>query len=123
MVDTHSFDGRIDRTLLPLDDVHNLAREEKQRRGELVLQALSGRKPEALHYLQTIVNNIGNSANHDPSNDIWAEDLLCLMMAMLDNESFLNQLEEQLCDMRTGFCPQGRTTRLWQVTLPFYATL
>lgn len=123
MVDTHRFDGCIDKSLLPLDDVHALSHDEKKQRGERVFQALSGRKEEALHYLRCIIDSTGNPANYDASNDIWAEDLLSLMMVMLENTAFLDQLEEQLCDMRTGFCPQGRTTRLWQVTLSFYATL
>ena len=69
--------------------------------------------------LCSIIADIGSQRNLDTTNGISADDVLCLALPHVTNADFLNCLEEQLLGMSTGFCAQGRTTRLWQVVLAF----
>ena len=64
------------------------------------------------------------SPNYDPSNKLWAEDVLYLCYEIHRGDSLngresdlLQILAEQLHDMSTGACPPGRTTRLFQVVV------
>ena len=116
-LDTHTYDGKI-ATLLPqLHDIQNLSLEEKKTRVEpLTKLPLSA---EAQHYLQGIIAAFGSGQNIDPTNSLNADDLLCACVPFKDNEDFRKQFNEQLCDMRTGFCPQGRTHRLFQLVQAF----
>ena len=51
--------------------------------------------------------------NQDPSNDVNALDLLYFCFQLLPN--YHRELQEQLEEMASGACPQGRCTRLWNV--------
>lgn len=57
-----------------------------------------------------------NTNNYDPLNDIYADDILFLILICLKyREMDCNILYEQFEEMGTGFCPQGRVNRLLQV--------
>lgn len=73
----------------------------------------------AIGYLTAIVRDVGTPANHDPSNSLCADDLIVACWEHRMNEDFMRELEAQLEDMRTGFCPQGRTHRLFQLLAAF----
>jgi hypothetical protein len=56
--------------------------------------------------------------NNDKINNINAEDLFVRVFRLvkkLKNDFVYEMLAEQLSDLRTGPCPQGRTSRLYQV--------
>lgn len=62
--------------------------------------------------VQSYVNNDGS--NYDPINKIDCSDLMYIIAKKYNND-LLPDLIEQLEDMKTGFCPQGRTIRLLQI--------
>lgn len=122
VLNTHTYDGNLAITDLSLLNIVKCwTQEQKSKCGSELIQHLSNR--QALVYLQTIVASIGTSANIDPSNNLVADDLICLAWLLRNNNSFITELEIQLLDMATGFCPQGRTHRLFQVLLAFVKQL
>ena len=67
---------------------------------------------------------VENQQNYDPTNDVDATDILCSIYDIYSTdpskkEIIENLMKEQFEDMATGFCSQGRCTRLLQV---FFAT-
>jgi hypothetical protein len=116
-LNTHSYDGQLNPSLLlELDTVQRLSLEEKRTRAQ-DLMAKIRIHPMAMQFLSLIVRDMGTAANIDSTNDINADDLICLCWNYRDNRNFIMLLEEQLLDMATGFCPQGRTHRLFQILL------
>lgn len=72
----------------------------------------------AIHGTRLIIANIGQTGNMDHTNQKAAEDILVLLAkhVLEKDHEFLPMIEEQLQDMvQLGQCPQGRTTRLWQL--------
>lgn len=78
--------------------------------------------------LNTIINDSlsdrrGSGPNYDPKNNLHAEDLLYLCAEKILDENFKSRDDFififmiQCEDMRTGMCPQGRTTRLFQTLM------
>lgn len=120
-LNTHSYDGKINSGQIPdLESVKFLSLERKRECGKEFIAAVSGKiSPPALSYLSQIVASIGSSANIDPTNGLIADDMICLCWVFRENPEFLSVLETQLMDMATGFCPQGRTHRLFQTLLAF----
>ncbi len=73
---------------------------------------------KALEIFKQLVVDIGTEGNHDQDNHLRVEDLLYeIAYLLLEVGLTLHSqiLEEQLLDMASGMCPQGRTTRLCQV--------
>ena len=120
-LDTHTYDGKLDITLLPdLIAITELPIDYKlERAHDIRTIAAMTFNPLALHYLDGIISSIGTSNNKDPTNGLSADDLLCLCWLYRENSSFMIELETQLLDMGTGFCPQGRTHRLFQTLMAF----
>ncbi len=108
-MNTHAYDGKIKNELY----FKQLTLDEKLQKGQELLQCLNN------PYLQIIINDIGTSKNYDPTNCLNADDLLCLCWEYKDDEDFIQELNIQLLDMATGFCPQGRTHRLYQLLVAF----
>lgn len=111
MRDVHEFDGKIP---MRLEKIYT----EEEMRGVLHDAGfLRQMVPDAQRMVHRIMTE--NSANNvDPMNHHM--DARQLLVALLDRSSQLSDLppllEEQLLDMiRLGPCPQGRTTRLWQL--------
>ena len=60
--------------------------------------------------------------NYDSTNKLDAIDLLyviCMLSVHMNNDSMLLLLKEQLEDLQSGFCPQGRTIRFMQIISSF----
>ena len=73
-----------------------------------------------------VVENAQKPSNFDPSNNIYSDDILveiCKKMVSVSAEKhhdILVNIAEQLSDMyNLGQCPQGRSTRLYQLYLSF----
>ena len=68
-------------------------------------------------------NTIASGDIYDPSNKIYVYDLLYILEKLCemyeDPTDLLNMLGEQLDDMSSGLCVQGRTTRLYQLMISF----
>ena len=118
-LNTHRYDGHLRmEDLLFLEEVKEWTPEKKKDQGLRLLADLK-LDPPAHYFLLGIVNSIGTPANYDPSNSLCADDLVCLCWMHRKNPDFKIVLEFQLMDMATGFCPQGRTHRLFQTLLAF----
>jgi hypothetical protein len=72
------------------------------------------------------INNfttISFADTYDPSNKIYVYDLLYILEELCkgyeDPTDLLNMIGEQLDDMSSGLCAQGRTTRLYQLMISF----
>ncbi len=111
---THTYDGQLKINFTTPNDL-----DEKRKRGTELITAVKHFNPLALHFLTTIVNDIGMSSNFDATNNISADDLIFHTWNYRFNPEFLIQLELQLLDMQTGFCPQGRVCRLYQLLCAF----
>lgn len=132
-LDVHNYDARIDTNILPdLILLKQLPLEEKKLRGHELIKICKEPVPEivtnietyimnqvSISFLENIVADIGTSANIDHSNNLVADDLICIAWIYRYNVDFLRLLETQLLDMETGFCPQGRTHRLFQTIISF----
>jgi hypothetical protein len=68
-------------------------------------------------------NIIASSNTYDPINKIHVHDLLYILEEVCkgyeDCTDLLKMIVEQLEDMSTGLCAQGRTTRLHQLMVSF----
>lgn len=119
---THSYDNCLSRDLLEkvntlIDRFSEISREEK-------LNAFVYLRREIIHditalkfYDQMIDDFVQNTNNnYDPVNNIDTIALLYIVyLIYIDNSNIIPLLVEQLKDMKTGFCPQGRTIRLVQL--------
>ena len=121
LLDTHNYDGKLDISLLPdLTYISELTIDDKiERARDIRAIAAEVFGPIPLKYLDLIISSIGTASNIDPTNGLVADDLLCICWIYRENPDFMIELETQLQDMRTGFCPQGRTHRLFQVLMAF----
>lgn len=106
---THYYDEKIDITLIPNTPKATI---------DNLIFSQTRQKIKNVKYYDLMLNN--DPANYDPINKLHALDLLYIVCEIsLKNPEILELLEEQLNDMTTGFCPQGRTIRLYQIILPF----
>ncbi len=111
MLNTHYYDGKINHA------IQSNKLENVMKKGNELCQL--NLKPEALYYLNQIVKDIGTFNNYDPTNNLNADDLICICWLYKDNVDFLEEFEIQLMDMASGFCSQGRCHRLYQLILAF----
>ena len=119
--DTHLYDGKLKQAISPFQAELAEIRaweEEKKERAFFYLRSLLGKDRVALHYFDLIVADGHSPSNFDPSNGLWADELL-LALAQRQGDDLASALAQQLRDMRTGSCPQGRTHRLFQLVLLF----
>ena len=62
--------------------------------------------------------------NYDPTNDMNASDILADIAIKISDEEVDNYIQEQIADIfLLGRCPQGRTTRLFQIWRALYHNL
>lgn len=116
MLNTHYYDGKIEQSLI----FHQHTLEEKIEKGkELYNIANNNFNQQSLQYLKIMINHIGTDLNIDHTNNINADDLLCLCWLHKDNDEFMKELELQLFDMASGNCSQGKCYRLYQLLIAF----
>ena len=120
-LETHFYDGKLKDCILPyrtkLEQIAGISIEDKI----VVLESLALKltNPIAKNMLEVIKKDGTNSSNYDGSNDLWAIDVLVLIIEYM-NQSESNHvdtlpiLQEQLADIANGSCPPGRTTRIFQ---------
>jgi hypothetical protein len=115
--DTHRYDNQLHPQRLPLlATVASLPLSVLRQRIEELAARVIGVGGQ---YLRQIASEVGSPTNYDPGTGLRADHLAGLAWELRHNTEFLSLLEEQLADMSTGFCPQGRTHRLFQSLLPF----
>ena len=126
MSDTHSYDSKLN-----IDNIQQLLQikdtdlEEKRKRGNDILRFIHD--PIARNFMTSIINDMGTANNIDGINrskidesyKLCTDDLVYILWQFRENRDFIMLLEEQLIHMQTGFCPQGRTHRLYQLLMAF----
>lgn len=118
-MNVHVFDGHLANSKAciqeTLDRVSAISREEK-------ISAFR-KLQEIIHHpnLDILANNYivnGRNSGYDPINDLYTDDLLYICYELLSDD-LIRILLEQLDDLYTGLCPQGRIHRLFQVIIAF----
>lgn len=131
---THFYDNKISTVTLERINKfiqnNNITKEEKLNNlsnlRELLINKSEGNKSEGnIYFYDKIVESYINEdgKNYDDINKLDAIDLLHLIsLFFIHNSTKTCQMEtiktllnDQLEDMKTGFCPQGRTIRLVQI--------
>lgn len=146
-VNTHFFDGRLPSFTSSIDkhiaqSINNdilrasqMSKEDKTKGFRLLEEKVrtyslqkNGKIPaNSAKYLRLIVSThdrfgrvASGNGNYDSKNRLYACDLLYLLYEKIMSEEdseYLNLTLEQLSDMATGQCSQGRTTRLFQALI------
>ena len=133
--ETHTYDGQLGERKAELKKhLERASSQGRERKLELFgklaahLRTINGHTPQAEMYLSIIIQDFAQSnsgPNYDPTNDLFAIDLLvlCAELCFHDDASVAKEASEllnaQLTEMATGFCAQGRTHRLFQVVASF----
>jgi hypothetical protein len=117
LIDVHTFDGSLKNRFKP-QFTSRLSKEEAIERINQVLSSI--KDPTAKKCTELILQD--TKGNEDHTNQLNALDLLFevfILVSLTHREKDLMQLlEEQLKDCYLlGQCPQGRTTRLFQIWL------
>lgn len=124
LLDTHYYDGKLTYVTHYIPELNYITNAPVEYKIEVIdnlFEALAHKLPDmALNNLFTLKKSIGTPANYDPTNNINADDLLCLCYDHINDEDFVELLIEQLIEMTYGMCAQGRTHRLLQILLPYY---
>lgn len=119
-LNTHTYDSQLAINLIPgLTEMKEMNIEDKKIRGQELLDAAPDMNAISKLFLTQIIASMGSPANIDASNGLIADDLLSICWIYRENPKFILELDIQLQDMITGFCPQGRTHRLFQLLLAF----
>ncbi len=128
-LDTHHYDGKLHTNTL-IKTVHNLTNQNliDQKNiyftrliQDLKINPLVPKQylPTAIEAVNQITHGIQQSSNYDNTNGMYADDVLYIVCRKIDetnNTDALVYLSEQLSDIMTsGQCPQGRSTRIFQV--------
>lgn len=115
LTDTHTYDGKLDRSWVKYS-------EEPLENQRKALSLLRERiKEDNLSNFDTIIRDWESKSrsNYDPTNDLDAGELLSLSTKYTDCEDFNLLLNHALNEMKTGMCPQGRSTRIYSLLLAF----
>lgn len=120
-MNVHSFDNTWTYELPPLIIDLELKRQEIERLRQV------GFSPEALISLDLLIRSFNTPANIDPCSATNVDDLLFLFSRLFRKhqknpdiyQEVKSLLNEILIEMLTGGCPQGRSTRLYQLYLAY----
>lgn len=124
MLNTHYYDAKLGPDLEKLKNhIHRVQMVPKTEKLKAFAVMSASLSEDANVYLGLIVSAYGTPANYDPSNSYHAEDVMYLCCELAMNSKigivFIEELDIQLADIRSGGCPQGRTHRLLQILMAF----
>lgn len=126
-LNTHFFDGKIGDSIshirTEIDRVREIPVSSKITAFGVLLEKIHTMRnikltPGALRCFNAIASDF--NGNYDPANYLHADDLLYLLYEKIvceDSYEHASLLAEQLDEMVSGMCPQGRTTRLLQILI------
>lgn len=111
-MDLHTYDKKTNFEV-PFD-ILNLEKKIKEKK---VIDTFDNIKlnVESNKFLKDMLLNLNS---FDSINQFYILDILYICSFII-TEDFLNELELQLLDMKTGFCEQGKTIRLIQLIKAF----
>lgn len=125
LLNTHFYDGKLNRNPnldAKIESVRDIDENEKRR---VILQFFQQPKNKLSkignEYMRKVIDDMihpnGKVKNFDGKNGLWAGDVLYLICKNNPSRTIVDVINVQFEDMRTGLCPQGRSTRLYQVLL------
>lgn len=133
--DTHTYDGQLASRRREIEKLLTEASSKTREEKLSILTKLSNHlraspcfSPNSNANLGTIIRDFeqNNAApNYDPSNNLFAIDLLllcadlCFSTSKEVSDEATTLINIQLDEMSSGMCPPGRTTRLMQVVSSF----
>ena len=139
-IDTHTYDGKLIERKCNIQDLLDCMsildtnkKIQMMEKLKMEIFRVSNRRT-VLHFMDMIISDFisygnGKGPNYDPTNNMSADDLLCICHDILfsddktaghiDKKDFVEILCLQLDDMASGSCPQGRVARLASVVFSF----
>jgi len=138
LLNTHSYDGKIVYTIEffheEMKKIRLISVDDKNRSFDELRTFLIQNKHTTQNTMicfNSIVSNILSNTNYDGANNLYADDILYLIfmyildelgenkdkLGYIDRSEYLILLAQQLDDMISGQCSQGKSTRLMQVLL------
>lgn len=125
LLNTHNYDGKLKPLSEELNNIlKNQDREDVYDKLEKLLSdhAQNNKiQSQWILFFKCIVNDKYNVTNYDNTNKMSAYDLLYLIGLNI-NIIDMTMIIEQLEDMKTGNCPQGRVIRLYHILETFLET-
>ena len=123
-LNTHSYDKRLggvkEELKEEIESISGVPEEEKEVAFQHLREYLGDRiSTQEMGRLEKLISE--KDKYYDPINDLRVDDLLylCCIRITAGNEDFLNNFRQQLIDLRTGSCVQGRSIRLLQLLYAF----
>ena len=116
-IDVHVFDGKLQGLFTPSREY---TLEEKRTALNQSLSYISN--PFARQTVAIMISDLNkhNNNNYQVENNLDSSDILMDILQWKDNPDVMNNLNEQLADIRSlGICTSGRVTRLLQIWLAF----
>ena len=118
-MDLHS----LDRKLKEYRCIHHFLDFNPSKEELLELSTLFTLSNEGHSVLRTLIKDMGTSANVDPINNLCLDDLLMdlffVRLTYSDSTNLDQTFDQQLVEMKSGMCPQGRVIRLFQVLVAY----
>lgn len=121
-LNTHTYDGQIPH-FLTFENIGNLKVIDDSIKisafnilRSYIISNIPNLDPLVLFYFDQIVNDKYSPSNFDTTNNMSAYDILYLICIHMEDMNMI-ALSDQLLDMRTGNCPQGRVIRLYQILM------
>jgi len=119
-LNTHYYDGKLKENSLIESvsdlqkvDAPELTAEKRELFTSLMDKLMAEKKTMAGYAVRAIIDGIRSPANFDPTNGIYADDILYLICkGDYPSEYFTEQLGDIIT---SGSCPQGRCARLFQI--------
>ena len=113
--DTHYYDNKISPDIIDIINKMDITNTDlNQLRNKLIASKID---KTGLKYYDKIIKN---KDNYDPINKLDIIKMLHIINHISDNNSdILLILKEQLSDLKSGFCLQGRSIRLLQILIPY----
>lgn len=124
-MDIHKFDGKlIDYSKFIQNKIYKVQCYDLYKRKQIMLNLYKNVEQYLdnvqKRILMTIINDDGKTTNYDWTNNLRADDLLILISEDINiSNDFIDILKMKLTEMETGFCPQGRCIRLFQLYMSF----
>src|SRR3990170_3701392 len=119
-LNTHYYDGKLKENSLIESvsdlqkvDAPELTAEKRELFTSLMDKLMAEKQTMAGYAVRAIIDGIRSPANFDPTNGIYADDILYLICkGDYPSEYFTEQLGDIIT---SGSCPQGRCARLFQI--------
>lgn len=119
MLNTHTYDYNLPQLNFSPENYQVKSIEIYNKLRDELSKKLNTSSQIALIFFDYIVNAGHTSPNFDHTNNIYADDLLYMIAIQIDMIPW-DYFIEQLLDMASGFCPQGRVARLLQIVNCIY---